>query len=749
MANIFTKSIEEFEKPNKNTFNRSFTNNITMRFGEFTPCFVKEVMPSQSVRIKPTFGFNMHPLVFPVQTKIRCNLHFFYVRNRPLWKGWMDFFGKTENIDDDNTPPYIDFSGKKNYLKAGSLFDNIGIPCTVVFKDDFSEDLSLTASSLASSYGWSYTLSTNSSFITSPLDSARSSTILTSSRSYNASSPSNAYFASYILSLSSFESRPITAINLDYTELETIINTTYFDIPDLNSTSTKAADFVVYKRSSGQLLYNFTFKYDDNDLVVFTNNNPSDSGITVYGDSVDESLRLSLALTTVDDIYIIVKGRSYFSPAEESVRFGTYLNENLEIVNGYFSKSGIYNLSDVSSAHNPYYSSVDNEDGIKVSALPLRAYEAIYNSFYRDERNNPLIIDGKEIYNKFTKSTDGGPSTSEPNTMYKANWMPDAYTTAVQTPQQGDLIPLVGVTATGLMTFEDENGKSYTLQANLADDGTLTGIQSHSSDMPTGTLRAMVDSISTGISINDFRNVNALQRWLEKNVRRGLRYKDIVETHFGNKIKYSEVDVPEFIGGVSRMVDINKVVQTSSDAPGSPLGTLAGIGNIFGDTDAVIQHYCDEPGWIIGIISVVPEPVYSQRLDKQLTKMNLLDYYFPEFAHIGYQPIFNQELTPLQLSDSDGKRALDVFGYQRPWHEYISSFDEVHGDFQTNMRDYLIQRVFGDVPQLCEEFLLVDRDIANAVFADKEDNAKIFGQIYFDFVTQIPIPKYGIPRLEA
>lgn len=745
MANIFTKSIEEFEKPNKNTFNRSFTNNLTMRFGEFTPCFVKEVMPSQSVRIKPTFGFNLHPLVFPVQTKMRCNLHFFYVRNRPLWKGWMDFFGKTDNIDGDNTPPYIDFENIHDKLRAGSLFDNIGIPCTVAYSDERKYDMFFKATAFGNpsgDYGFIYL-----DAVYNKIDSNIFYTLLSGTRQSSTSASLNSY-AVYVYKLTNDEyypseviDRPISSIKLGYTDFQDMLGNTRF--AQTITTNKTEFNIAIGSQSTG-LKFSATIKYNNYFEIDLIQSHP-DVKIIFNEDGTLANLIITGSL--LND-YFVVKGNSYLK-SNTIYTFDESLNETFDLANVQISGSGVYDLADLPLSRVPYYMESSNPSGIKVSALPLRAYEAIYNSFYRDERNNPLIIDGKEIYNQFIRNDSGGIDDRVVSSMYKANWMPDAYTTAVQTPQQGDLIPLVGVTATGLMTFEDENGKSYTLQANLADDGTLTGIQSHSSDMPTGTLRAMVDSISTGISINDFRNVNALQRWLEKNVRRGLRYKDIVETHFGNKIKYSEVDVPEFIGGVSRIVDINKVVQTSSDVPGSPLGTLAGIGNIFGDTDAVIQHYCDEPGWIIGIISVVPEPVYSQRLDKQLTKFSLLDYYFPEFAHIGYQPIFNQELTPLQLSNTDGKRALDVFGYQRPWHEYISSFDEVHGDFQTNMRDYLIQRVFGDVPQLSEEFLLVDRDIANAVFADKEDNAKIFGQIYFDFVTQIPIPKYGIPRLEA
>ena len=268
--------------------------------------------------------------------------------------------------------------------------------------------------------------------------------------------------------------------------------------------------------------------------------------------------------------------------------------------------------------------------------------------------------------------------------------------------------------------------------------------------MPVGTLRAMVDTISTGISINDFRNVNALQRWLETNMRKGLRYKDQIEAHFGVSPTYSELDMPEFIGGMSRKVEVNRVTQVSADTSGSPLGTLAGNATVLGNAGAPVSKYCDEHGWIIGFITITPKLVYSQQLNKQLIKTQLLDYYFPEFAHIGYQPILNQEIAPLQCtSDIEGQKLTDVFGYQRAWYEYLANTDEVHGAFRDSLRHYIINRIFNGVPQLGSDFLTVSPDEVNEVFAVQDDTDKIFGQIYFDVKMKRPIPAIGIPKLEV
>ena len=88
-------------------------------------------------------------------------------------------------------------------------------------------------------------------------------------------------------------------------------------------------------------------------------------------------------------------------------------------------------------ASTPYYDSVDNPNGLKLSSLPLRAYEFIYNAFYRDSRNNPFMINGLPEYNKYLTFDVGGVDTNIFQ-FYRRNWESDHLTTACTTPQLGD-----------------------------------------------------------------------------------------------------------------------------------------------------------------------------------------------------------------------------------------------------------------------------------------------------------------------
>ena len=223
-------------------------------------------------------------------------------------------------------------------------------------------------------------------------------------------------------------------------------------------------------------------------------------------------------------------------------------------------------------------------------------------------------------------------------------------TTAVQSPQQG-IAPLVGIVSnngTSSLAFTDsESGESFTAQIDLNEDGTVKEFKANTSDMPVSQYRTLIDFATSGISINDFRNVNALQRWLETNMRKGYRLKDIIKGHYDVNVRFDELDMPEFIGGVTQDVMPTMVTQTTEGGEGSPLGSYAGQLSCVGTSKHSIRHYCDEPGWIIGILSVVPVPNYSQLLPKYFMRDNVLDYFFPEFGHIGYQPITYREVCPM------------------------------------------------------------------------------------------------------
>lgn len=743
MRNIFSQTKDYVTPPKRNAFDLSFHNHGTYNFGYLYPVFCKEVIPGDSFRINPSFALRFMPTAFPVQTRINANLHFFYVRNRNLWNDWQKFITHT---GDSSVFPYISVGGP-NKIATGELADYLGVPTTLV-----------------GSFG-NYTNSDISS---------------------NFDDNGNAFY--FVNSYPNFVPG-ITLGDLDYlySDGSIAIRFPLSSQPVFNGIRVIFSSSSKYSRSFRLLFTKGLKVYGTIDLsdvpltidgdgnhVLQTNfvgcraNLISDPDNTVVLDKDSFLNFLSTNYTSdgqgIDNIYLI---QSSFNSTIPETLSPPDVNRRVISFSLWNEIGDVQDLGDIPLSSNPFYQgNVGNK--IRLSALPFRAYESIYNAFYRNEQNDPLIVNGEPEYNTYCPNTEGA-GDSFSYKLHKRNWELDYLTSAVQTPQQG-IAPLVGVSSQGNFTFvnKDSNGNIgyFTAKANISNDGsTITGFQLSNhveldglpsnpqeagtvpDSVKTGTIYSLNQMALAGISINDFRNVNALQRWLETNIRRGYKYKDQIKSHFGVDVSYDVLDMPEFIGGVSSPVfssQVNQTTETETD----PLGSYAGQLSLMKESEHSIKHYCDEHGFIIGIFSVTPVPNYSQLLPKHFIKSNYLDYYFPEFGHIGMQPIDYREVCPIQAYGDSSGNLLKTFGYQRPWYDYISSVDEVHGLFRTNLRNFVLNRQFDSMPKLNADFLQIDPEQLNDIFTVQDLSDKIIGQIYFDVVAKRPIPKYGIPRLE-
>ena len=378
------------------------------------------------------------------------------------------------------------------------------------------------------------------------------------------------------------------------------------------------------------------------------------------------------------------------------------------------------------------------------------------------------MIDGEPEYDKFIPTDEGG-ADSYPYDFHNVSWEKDFLVTAIQSPQQGDA-PLVGMSNNGprsddgtyryyYMHYTDENGKYQSIRVREAItpggynslgfnalESSASGVVGLTGPEIQGDLEILNDAATFGISINDLRNVNALQRWLEKNAARGFRYKDQMLSHFGVDLSLEMCDMPEYLGGFNQKIDVNTINQTTPTET-DPLGQFGGLGYCVGGSENKIHYFCEEHGFIIGVMYIVPTPTYSQLLPKHFTKYSPLDYYTPEFAHIGPQPIRYSEVCPLQAVN-ENVSLNDVFGYQRAWYDYMRSVDEVHGLFRTDLRKFIAGRLFGSTPQLSKSFLYVDdSQIEDIVATQNEISDKIIGQVVFNLTVEEPIPMLNTPGL--
>lgn len=721
---IFSKTQDYVGQQKSNVFDLSFVNNLTLPIGALVPCCVKEVVNGDKFRIRGRFGFNFLPTYFPIQSTLKVDCQFFYVRNRNLFDRWEDFqFNPDISSDPSLTLPYYSSSASiRTAGVPGSLADYMGLPVT--FPSSFFSSVSNTFTFYPStsdpiSYPVHQYWMPESGSSTLPNYIYRSGSRPVSSGSYTEKFGVLYAFSNWANSNSVF----MPSVTLNYSKLKLLITP--------QSSSSTVSSFVIYYYEDG-VLKSYSFSNSPSTPVTITVDNVYTSGFS------SEGVANSLSTPRMGMVLFSDSGQSTGSI---SLPFTVSVSTSEDYASS--SSLPIFHLV------NPL---VNSSTGPRISALPFRAYESIYNAFYRDERVNPLTdSSGKPVYNKWLLDTSGGPITGALPQLHYRNWELDPYTSAQTSPQQG-VAPLVGVTSLGDMQFASSDGNTYTVRPNLADDGTTVINADLTSDIPSDVRRSFINLATSGISINDFRNVNSFQRWLETNMRRGFKYRDQIIAHTGVRPRFDVLDMPEFIGGFSTIVNSQKVNQTSESTLDNPLGSYAGQMSAFANSNHDITVNCDENGFIIGIVCVYPVPVYDSLLQPFFSYSQPLDYYNREFSHIGMQPIYNYMVAP-SLAVGNSVSALwlqnsKVFGYQRAWWQYLSSTDEVHGEFRTSFKDFLFRRDFGNQPSLSPSFTVINPDEITDPFSVRTTDHKVLGQIAFDIKAIRPIPKFGIPRIE-
>lgn len=728
MANIFRKKDSYIDRVNRSTFDLSFVNNLTMKFGAITPVCLLPASFGDSFQINARFNLQLLPTVFPIQTQLYVRLHFVYVRTRTLWEDWMAFFGGDETVTppwmdvlaDDFTPERRDKFNIPNDMQIGSLADYLGVPTTLVGNYGAEKPVSVD-------YGVQHSGTWGGSFLFDNIDGlSRDEAVSTISSlkgesipNYGESQPSDASSANAYLAISYKLPLLDSGVDSPNTALLTLRFLDVYHAKDF----WRYGFFVVTSSTTNKI------------LDVFT--------LPVIPTTAEVSYSLDVSSYSTDvTIYVVTPPRNASSLFWKDEYLIQYLGNPT-----YYKLLSPGGHVAITSSNCPFYTSQDQLPPIPLSALPFRAYEAYYNAFGRDIRNNPFIVNGKPEYNKYVPTLKGGKDSYKYQLHY-ANWEPDAYTTALQSPQAG-IAPLVGITSLGEATFRDAAGTEYHAQLETAEDGdTVTGFQVKSSNAPADVVRNLIGMATSGISISDFRNVNSLQRFLEIRIRQSPRYKNLVKGLFDVNLDYDELMMPEFLGGISDTIPVYKVTQTTP-TEGNPLGSFAGQGSLQSGMRHVIRKYCPEDGYILGVMSVVPAANYSQLLAPHFTRMNLLDWHFPQFNNISYQPMLYKHLCPYQAYAANPQSINNVFGYQRAYWDLISSFDEVHGEFRGSMRNFLINRVFDKAPELSKDFLLVNPDHVNDVFAMTAENGdKILGSIAFDITKKTTIPRNSIPHIE-
>ena len=582
-------------KPNldKNTFDMSYVNNGTYKFGRVYPVYLQECPPNSTLTVRPNFGFDLQPFVFPIQTNIRCHMAFYKIPYRILMAHgkWQDF---STGVDDVQLP-YIKRGA--GWCETGSLADYLGLPTCVLGEQSVHghlngglagytvaapehEIIDNSSNDLGHLFSASYTSKFNhvgfaTQRICSHIDSPLRVVCIQNDPSYAGLS----LFVTLVCRVSTRRSNGSVRSEYMYKTVELPFNTGSTAIAGKfvrSTNSTASINGSTYTRDT------LSLKLTDEDAASF--NACIDKyesyllvhwlySSSVFGSFVPYASLADLQHPSCDHPQILVKEGEEFTAHSLSAGF-----LGIQKAVDFEGKVSV----NANATNN--FSSIDSADPlIPVSALPFRAYEFLKNYVFRQERIDPFTKDGVEVYNEFLTNDGEGADSTTPVDFFNAPFEFDRYTTCVKNPQWGNA-PLIGITSNDLtheatLHMVPESGDPYDIGVSIGENSDALAISNYEDVADHTSVHRLQELIDAGISWNDVRNVSAFQVYLERYQRAGgYQYENYMKEFFGTDVPTGD-HFPEYLGGLTRPVMVNKI-QNSAKSEDAYLGEFAGTGSV-------------------------------------------------------------------------------------------------------------------------------------------------------------------------
>ena len=405
--------------------------------------------------------------------------------------------------------------------------------------------------------------------------------------------------------------------------------------------------------------------------------------------------------------------------------------------------------------------------GIEISSLYHRAYNLIYNEWFRRQSlQAALPVPSAESDNL---------SNYKVMKRVKAR---DYFTSGLPWPQRGpDVglnlsgdIPVLGNgNALGLIQNSSE-GTVYMGIGSPANQPLLRGVANGGSTSfgagfngaglpgtgnqligvttdPTKSGLVAQLSTATAITVSELRNAFQVQKLYEKDARGGTRYTEIIRMHFGTVSSDARLQRPEFIGSSHQRISINTVVQNSASTSSDPLGTLAAFG-VGTDVSRGFTYSATEHGIIMGLVNVRCDVSYQQGIPREMMYQTRLDFYWPVFAHLSEQYTYRGEIFATgTATDRQAFNYNERFSEMR--YEPAGIMGEFRSTYTTSLDVWHFAEQFADNPTFSEQFILDKSQevLDRCLQVTSSVSDQILLDIDLDLVRVRPLPTYGTPGL--
>ena len=420
--------------------------------------------------------------------------------------------------------------------------------------------------------------------------------------------------------------------------------------------------------------------------------------------------------------------------------------------------------------------------GLEVRAEPFRAYNLIWNEWFRDQNLQDSA--------PFTKA-DSGDSASDYSLLRRCK-SHDYYTSCLPWPQKGpgvDLplgglapisasngfikgadvigkIPMVGVVddtqvlrhgRLGVSMYDASSPEVYgqnVFAYNTDFYGHFDDGARQAADMTYSELEVPIDSVSGmyadlsqagAVTINAMREAFQVQRWYEALARGGSRYTEVLLNFFGVQSGDARLQRPEYLGGGSSIIQVNVVPQTSASDAVTPQGNLSAYAVGVSKTGDGFTKSFVEHGWIIGLVNVRAKLTFQQGLNRMWSRSTKFDLYWPQFAHLGEQAVLMKEIYASGDEDDDNA----VWGYQERYAEYRYYPSLITGKFRSSYAQSLdswhLGIYYDSAPALNDEFIQDKPPVDRVIAVQNEPQVLLDAFFKMDCVRAMPL--YSVPGL--
>lgn len=434
----------------------------------------------------------------------------------------------------------------------------------------------------------------------------------------------------------------------------------------------------------------------------------------------------------------------------------------------------------------------------QVSALEPLSYFKVWNDFYRDPNTmSPITYDilihanSGFLFDHLSFSGGSFDKTAASSKRYIGDtnslldvcrfhgyfgsalpW-PQRNAEGVQIPFSSDEFDVVGSdtlhnTNNPVQFAASAAGNSFLSQE--VDNSLLLANASSSSSIKRTNL--VVDVARLGLDVNALRFSVQLQRWYEALARGGNRIGELTASMFGVTPKDISDGKAEFLGGKRIPIVQSQVVSTAAQTEGgSGLGTAGAISHTT-DIGSYFTKSFDTWGCLIGIACVRTDDQYFTGRPRRTMRANRFDFYWPQFANLGEQPILKSELSEYAKNPGRGFAEVpassrhniaspepgDVFGYQEAWAEYrywpsvitsLVSPSAANANVGQAYWSYATNNQMDEVSLgnfLNASFQKADVDNTLAVSSNASGFQWLMN-IHFDIIATRPMPMYSIPGL--